>query len=442
VPTQAPAPTATLELSPIPSTATPVPQQQIMVDAPAPGASLPNPFAISGRVALTPQDRQLVYVIRDAAGVIIGSGTIPVQGEPGGPGRFGAELAYLPSLPGPIRTEVIAVDGSAAIEAQIAPVVANLQQGISLDLSGVASQARGQLAPRVAPTRDWIDMSGVPEHLRVLFDDDQPAEGFTPRLRQLLILPVQDYRALFKGEDAELFEQSVQRLREVLATRPITLERELALLPASDQSQAFHAQVRYLDFPSGTGVRYLTYLTQEIEPYNSSKLLYVFQGLTHDGQNLIAAYFPISATLLAPSPDAIEKEERDRFKQDYAAYTAETAAALDSASYETSPALAALDAMLSSLQMSANPLARPEPTAAPAGATLVGSATELLNVRAAPSARAQRIGRLQPNQEVDVLGRDEAAVWLRIRTSAGLTGWVSKDYITTSGDISALPVLE
>ena len=39
-------------------TLTPIPQQQIVVNEPASGATLTNPFQLSGSVALTPQDRK------------------------------------------------------------------------------------------------------------------------------------------------------------------------------------------------------------------------------------------------------------------------------------------------------------------------------------------------------------------------------------------------
>ena len=435
-------PTAEPTLAPTaPPTPTPIPQQ-IIIDSPAPGATIANPFTIAGQVALTPQDGRLVYLIRDSAGAIIGSGTLPVQGQSGGPGTFSAELAYRPSLPGGARVEIIAMDGSAAFDAQIAPVIATLQEGISLNLGGVASAARGRVAERAVAQRDWIDMSGTPKHLQVLFDNDAPAERFTPNQRQLMVLPVADYRKLFKGSEAQLFDQTLQRLRDVLAARPARLDGELALLPASDQSQAFHAQARYIDFPGGSGVRYLTYLTQEIEPFNSTKLVYAFQGLTNDGENLIAAYFPISATLLAPNAASVDQAERDRFKQDYAAYTAQTATALDGDGYQTTPSLAALDALMTSLQISTSPPAAPAAAPGAAGATLTATATEQVNVRAGPGPRFRRIGGLEAREEVDVIGRNANGAWLRIRTSAGLTGWVSSEYVNVSGDVNALPVVE
>lgn len=434
-----PAPTTAAPPTPPPPTATPVPQQQITITAPTPDAEVATRFTLSGQVALTPQDGRLVYLIRDGAGAIIGSGTFPVQGQPDGPGTFTAELEYLPSLPGPARVEVIAVDGSAAVQARIAPVVAQLPQGISLNLGGVARQADGRTAPRALPTRDWIDMSGTPEHLQVLFDGDAPPEAFSPRQRQVLVLPIEDYRGIFRGTDAALFDQTVQRLRDVLAARPATLDGELALLPASDQSQAFHAQTRYIDFAGGSGVRYLTYLTQEIEPFNSTKLTYVFQGLTNDGQNLVTAYFPISATLLAPDAGAVDKAERDRFKQDYVAYTAQTVAALEGGGYETTPSLAALDALMGSLQFSTPPVAQPTPAAAGA---LTGTATEQLKVRSGPGPRFRRLGGLEAREAVNLIGRNTDATWLQVQTDAGLTGWVSARYIEASGDVNALPVVE
>jgi hypothetical protein len=189
-------------------------------------------------------------------------------------------------------------------------------------------------------------------------------------------------------------------------------------------------------------VRYLTYLTQEIEPYNSSKLVYAFQGLTHDGQFLIAAYFPISATLLAPDPSAVDKAERDRFKQDFASYTAQTASALELPGYETTPSLAALDAMLSSLHVSSNPLGQLAATPTTSAATGEGSATEPLNLRSGPGRSFRRIGQLRPGERVELTGRSSDGQWLRIRSGTGLSGWVSMEYIATGSELDSLPVIE
>lgn len=434
--TLAPAPT------PLPApTLTPIPQQHIVVHAPAAGAALTNPFQLSGSVALTPLDRKLAYVLKDVGGVMLASGMVDVQGEPGQPGVFSGSITYPPALPGFARLEVLAVDGSAAVEAQIPSVVVNPQKGITLNLNGVAASAGGQIAPRVPAARTWVDLNGLPEHMRVLFDGEAAAEAFTPRQRQLLVLPLAGYRILFKGAEAERFDETIQTLRDVLAARPQTFSRDLLLLPASDQSQALQAHVRYLTFNGGSGVRFVTYLTQEIEPINSSKLVYVFQGLTNDGQHLISAYVPVSSTVLAATPQDVSAEERDRYKRGYADYVAGTVGVLEQAPDSFKPALVALDGMIESLQIGSD-LFEQEAAAPATGGTAIlsGKATERVNVRSGPGTGFRRLQQLANGEEIELLQRSADGQWLQVQTANGVTGWVSSDYVTPSGSLNQLPI--
>jgi hypothetical protein len=433
--TAAPVPTL-----PPASTLTPVPQQQIVVSEPASGAALTNPFQLSGSVALTPQDRKLAYVLKDVGGAMLASGMVEVQGEPGQPGLFSGPIAYPPALPGFARLEVIAVDGTAAVEAQIPPTVVNPQKGITLNLNGVAASASGQIAPRVPTARTWVDLNGLPEHMRVLFDGETAAEAFTPRQRQVLILPLAGYRVLFKGAEAERFDETIQNLRNVLATRPQTFDRDLLLLPASDQSQALQAHVRYLNFNGGSGVRFITYLTQEIEPFNSSKLVYAFQGLTNDGQYLISAFAPVSSTVLAATPQDVSAEERDRYKRGYGDYVADTIGVLEQAPDSFRPALAALDGMIESLQIGSDLFEQEDAPAAGATGSLSGKTTERVNVRSGPGTGFRRLQQLANGEEVELLQRSADGQWLQVQTANGVTGWVSSDYITPSGNVNQLPV--
>ena len=55
-----------------------------------------------------------------------------------------------------------------------------------------------------------------------------------------------------------------------------------------------HVQVQYLDFKSGTGVRFLTQFNNGMAPVNNHDLIYTFQGLTSDGKYYIAAVLPVT----------------------------------------------------------------------------------------------------------------------------------------------------
>jgi hypothetical protein len=65
----------------------------------------------------------------------------------------------------------------------------------------------------------------------------------------------------------------------------------------------------------------------------------------------------------------------------------------------------------------------------------------ILNVRSGPGLNYAVIGALTRGEQVRLLGRNNAATWLRMETSAGFQGWVSAQYIRSSGPILDLPTL-
>ncbi|WP_031406775.1 N-acetylmuramoyl-L-alanine amidase [Geobacillus vulcani] len=71
-------------------------------------------------------------------------------------------------------------------------------------------------------------------------------------------------------------------------------------------------------------------------------------------------------------------------------------------------------------------------TAESAGAVQTGVVTvDSLNVRAAPSLEAERIGRLGQGDRVEIVAAKRG--WYQIKTRSGLEGWAAADYIKTDG---------
>ena len=108
---------------------------------------------------------------------------------------------------------------------------------------------------------------------------------------QIFIYPVQEMSAYENvgniAADLEALLQSQQP------------GRILPYLPLYNAGQVMHAQVKFLDFQSGSGVRYLTQFDQALLPINNDELLYTYQGLTSDGRFYVAAVLPVKA---GPAP--------------------------------------------------------------------------------------------------------------------------------------------
>ena len=90
---------------------------------------------------------------------------------------------------------------------------------------------------------------------------------------------------------------------QILAANPADWSQPCPSCRLINELQAMHAQVQYLDFANGTGVRYLTQYNQGPVPINNSELIYTFQGLTSDGQAYVAAVLPVTNPELQASPE-------------------------------------------------------------------------------------------------------------------------------------------
>lgn len=146
----------------------------------------------------------------------------------------------------------------------------------------------------------------------------------------------------------ELPKGEIESLQALLKDRPSAPEKEIPLLPLINAAQVFHAQVHYLDFQNGSGVRFLTQYSQEVVGRLTNKnIFYTFQGLTRDGKYYVAAFFPITASGLS---DEMVQEDW----QVAQAHLAEDIQHLESlSSQDFAPDLEILDSIIESLVVKA-----------------------------------------------------------------------------------------
>jgi hypothetical protein len=135
----APAPTATLGQ----------PGQSIMIDAPAAGAVLANPFELRGRTTQYPAGGSLSYRLLDAGGTQIVAGIMPVAGGEGQPGAFAVLVTYQGFESGPARLEVLEADPAGGVARATATVDVSLG-----GRGGVVNPTAGPVTvePTAAPT--------------------------------------------------------------------------------------------------------------------------------------------------------------------------------------------------------------------------------------------------------------------------------------------------
>lgn len=203
----------------------------------------------------------------------------------------------------------------------------------------------------------------VPPHVRFDFANPytarRPFAGFqptwTPWLNhqhlaspeiqpQIFIFPTREY-----AEINPMAGERIEALRTLLDGGALPAGVALPVLPTFNSSQDLRGQVHPLTFQGGRGLRFIARYSQETAPVVNPAVFYTFQGLTEDGSQYVAAFFPLYVSLL---PDQIQVGDWEAFNVNYAAYLAETTAVLDRLTpTEFTPDLTSLDAILTSLRV-------------------------------------------------------------------------------------------
>jgi hypothetical protein len=213
---------------------------------------------------------------------------------------------------------------------------------VTLDTAGLAAGFVTEAVPAVSDDGEAPYWKVLPAYTRLILADY--AVGMHSAQPQLFIYPVAEL--LQANEGAAKVVASLQGLLQ--SPQEIA---EMPFLPLTNNVQAMHANIQYLDFKNGQGLRYLTQLNQGIVPFNNAGLIYTYQGLTADGKYYVAAVLPLNHPSL-PADAAITGNEPLEFSADFAAYKANVVNTLNTAAPGTfTPDLTRLDGMLSSLEI-------------------------------------------------------------------------------------------
>ena len=169
----------------------------------------------------------------------------------------------------------------------------------------------------------------------------------------LSVVRVQDYAAL-----SDSAEEEMQRLEEMIAARPSQVQECVPQPPLSAfyttcSHQQFEANLAYLDFQNGSGVRFVTvYSIQDAVPVSNEHLAYVFQGFTEDKRYYVSAGFHITHMDLEEFVAEIpEKVYSDTSGEALRQYFEQYEALLNAAEGQYQPLLSRFDEMLGSLRI-------------------------------------------------------------------------------------------
>jgi hypothetical protein len=227
---------------------------------------------------------------------------------------------------------------------------------VTVELGQVAQSMQGHLRPAVRYNPAVPPaLNGEPAHLRFTFDD-QPltfGSGMDLSAPQLLIYPVEPYREMYQIAGIGDLDERINRLQGLLQDRSDSIEGDLPVLPDIGATQVFTAQVKYLAFAGGSGIRFISHYAQDAGPILNSQIFYTFQGLTDDRNYYVAYFHPLETSILPDNyEDSAAAEDEAAFAQNYEAYLQETAQALaEAAPADYSPDLSQLDNLIESLQL-------------------------------------------------------------------------------------------
>ena len=210
----------------------------------------------------------------------------------------------------------------------------------------LAQSAQGEDVAAVPVTDGPALGGGSPAMVRLVFGDATAPDYLNPYLGQVLVYKTDEWEQLDSAT-----AQSVANLKTLLATKPAEITGSIPVLPPIPAAQVFHVKPQYLDFKGGSGVGFVTYYSQAVNPITAKDLFYTFQGLTTDGQYYVVVYHPVTTSLLPEQAD-MDSTTYDEFAKNYEKFLADLVAQLNELSPSAyTPDLTLLDQLVTSIEI-------------------------------------------------------------------------------------------
>jgi hypothetical protein len=196
----------------------------------------------------------------------------------------------------------------------------------------------------------------MPDHIAFTFEgsyaDGQQLYRQTVNLNtvpQILIFETGAFGTL-----SPLAAERIAELGDLLRERPDAIVSEIPILPIPNGAQMLRAQVEYLEFSQGSGVRFVTQYAQETRHVNNQEVFYTFQGLSDDGRYYVSAFFPVTSSVL-PAANCAKPDCNDAPQRPEDTDVTGASLALDaSPPADFAPDLAVLDAVIRSIRIDAS----------------------------------------------------------------------------------------
>jgi len=208
--------------------------------------------------------------------------------------------------------------------------------------------------------KEQFSFEHYPEHIRFNFLNYlDGSEFFLPYViagPQILVYSTEAIREF--GYD---FSGRFDMLETLLRERPdlstyagasvLEFELQLPLLPWVNAAQMLRSHPQYIEVAGvGSGIRFITYYSQDADYITDQQLFYTFQAIMDSGTQYVSASFPVKTGLL---PETVDMSAIDwkAFAANYSdVYLPETFALIDNLPDDAfTPSLDTLDALIQSI---------------------------------------------------------------------------------------------
>lgn len=201
--------------------------------------------------------------------------------------------------------------------------------GVGFNYDSLAQTVTGEVVPAQPYSEPQPGGSGNPNYIRFIFDHENNEDFYPPTGRYLLVYPTEGYQHFLQQNDFPS-DWSPTTLQQLLTEEPAS-PSAIPIAPVPNASQVFCAQIEYLNFTGGKGVRFVTSYAQDVSPITNQNLIYTFQGLTNDGKYWVSFFYPVTTPLLPDTYEDAKITNYNTFARTYENYLATTTAKLNAA---------------------------------------------------------------------------------------------------------------
>lgn len=192
----------------------------------------------------------------------------------------------------------------------VSPALAGSSSTRHVSSHGIALSYSASLARGVTVTSIGLRMSAdgtIPARAAFFTGYTVPGNPYFPPSIWVVPTNLSHYRKVAGVIGKGGMVSQIAALRTLLRTHPkLSTVRSIPyVLPETDEAELLAAKKRYLGFGSGSGVSFVTVLSQPaITITNATPVRWEYRGLTRNGKYLVAAEFPLHVPgLLAKQPN-------------------------------------------------------------------------------------------------------------------------------------------